>query len=646
MFILNNYVTKKTEPVQSLADIEAIEAIPLEDRNLPKSTYALIHDSAAAHPEKLAIRYIENGEVWRAARDNGDPNLSIDISYAELIRNINRTANLFRALGVTESDVVSMVLPNIPQAHYTLWGGEAAGCVNPINFMLEAEVIGEIVESAGSRVLVALGEHSDVDIVTKLDVILKIAPCVEHVLIVGSPHSDRGGWLSFDDLLLSQNADTLDFDRLYSHDTVASLFHTGGTTGVPKLAQHTHLNEVYTAWAVNSLWPGEGEDCYLTGLPLFHCNAAIGTGLTVFMVGGTVLLAGINGYRSPGIVMNLFQLIDYYRITSFSAVPTIYAVLAQLPVESCDLSSVRFAVCGAAPMPVELFNKFEKATGIRIVEGYGLTEATVCSTMNPPAAREARIGSIGLRIPYTNIRLALLDENGNYQRECAADEIGTVLIQAPSVTPGYTDSSKNRELLVTDVDGQSWLNTGDLARQDSDGYFWLTGRAKELIIRGGHNIDPKTIEEVLVRHPAVNLAAAVGRPDAYAGEIPVAYVDTVAETSAEELLAFCRQHIGERAAVPKDIVILDKLPVTGVGKIHKPTLHLREIEWVVRKELEPFASQLRKWQVVMVADRKRGNLAQIEIATSDASSAVSTEQAIRKSLDVYTFAYDIEHKGN
>ena len=280
------------------------------------------------------------------------------------------------------------------------------------------------------------------------------------------------------------------------------------------------------------------------------------------------------------------------------------------------------------------------------MEGYGLTEATVCSTMNPPAAREARIGSIGLRIPYTNIRLALLDENGTYQRECAADEIGTVLIQAPSVTPGYTDSSKNRELLVTDVDGQSWLNTGDLARQDSDGYFWLTGRAKELIIRGGHNIDPKTIEEVLVRHPAVNLAAAVGRPDAYAGEIPVAYVDTVAETSAEELLAFCRQHIGERAAVPKDIVILDKLPVTGVGKIHKPTLHLREIEWVVRKELEPFASQLRKWQVVVVADRKRGNLAQIEIATSDASSAVSTEQAIRKSLDVYTFAYDIEHKGN
>lgn len=631
----------KPEPVRSLADIEAIEAVPLAARNLPESTYALILAAARANPDKLAIRYIENGNAWRAASDKGETSLSIDITYAELIGNINRAANLFHSLGVAENDVVSMLLPNIPQAHYTLWGAEAAGCVNPINFMLEAEVIGEIVESAGSRVLVVLGQNAEFAILNKLDVILEIASCVEHVLLVGAVPTEHRDWLNFDDCLLLHNAESLDFARQFGVSTVASLFHTGGTTGVPKLAQHTHGNEVYTAWAVNSLWPGEGDDCYLTGLPLFHCNAAIGTGLAVFMVGGTVLLAGINGYRSPGIVQNMFRMIDHYRVTNFSAVPTIYAVLAQIPLENCDLGSMRFALCGAAPMPVELFYSFERATGIRIVEGYGLTEATVCSTLTPPAASQPRIGSIGLRIPYTRIRLAVLDENGVYQHECAPQEIGTILIQAPSVTPGYTDASKNAELFVTDDGGQEWLNTGDLARQDADGYFWLTGRAKELIIRGGHNIDPKTIEEALAKHPAVNLAAAVGRPDSYAGEIPVAYVDTVAKTSTEELLTFCRQHIGERAAVPKDIVILDKLPVTAVGKIHKPTLHLLEIEWVVRKELEQFATRLSNCQVVAEADKKRGNTARITIAPRDTGDTKAIEHAIRKALDVYTFSYDI-----
>lgn len=630
-----------SQEIKDIGDIEAMEAVPLAERDIPSNTYELICRTAQRTPHNVAIRYIENIKKWKAAKDKGSTNLSREITYAEFVENINQTANLFRSLGVSDSDVVSMVLPNVPEAHFTLWGGEAAGVVNPINHMLEGEVIGEIVASANSKVVVVMGEHTEIDIAQKLSEIRAKAPCIEHVLVVGQLPSTDSDWTSFEEQLQSQRCNALDFKRKISRHSIASLFHTGGTTGLPKLAQHSHGNETYTAWALNCLINASSDDCYLTGLPVFHCNAAIATGLTVFFAGGTVLLAGINGYRSPGVMANIFPMIEHYRVTSFSGVPTIYSVLAQQPVGDFDLSSVRFAICGAAPMPRELYRAFRQRTGIQIVEGYGLTEATVCSTMTPPAADTPRIGSIGIRIPYTQIKVAVIDEEGVWIRECDFDEVGNLVINAPSVTPGYTDTSKNSELFVTDADGQKWLNTGDLARQDSDGYLWMTGRSKELIIRGGHNIDPKTIEEALTAHPAVNMAAAIGRPDAYAGEVPVAYVDTVAETTEHELLEYCKQNIGERAAVPKAIVMVDQLPVTGVGKIHKPTLHLMEINKVVTIELDQFAEQLADLAVDTEADKKLGNVAKIRLELAHSGDASTVESAVRKILDGYSFAYEI-----
>ncbi|MFK8021903.1 MAG: hypothetical protein AB8B86_19250, partial [Pseudomonadales bacterium] len=228
---------------------------------------------------------------------------------------------------------------------------------------------------------------------------------------------------------------------------------------------------------------------------------------------------------------------------------------------------------------------------------------------------------------------------------CAQDEVGAVLINGPSVSPGYTDSSKNSTLFVTDSNSEVWLNTGDLARQDSDGYFWLTGRAKELIIRGGHNIDPKTIEEVLASHPAVNLAAAVGRPDSYAGEVPVAYVDTVSEITEAELVAYCEQNIGERAAVPKAIMIVDSLPVTGVGKIHKPTLNLMELKGVVERELAQYQGDFDSYSVDSQADLKLGNMAHIKIRCERGVSSSGVEARVRKALGVFSFAFSLEVQG-
>lgn len=630
-------------PPKTVADIEQIESIPLAERKLPTSTYDLIRRTAERNPTAIAIRYIENGDSWKHTLDAGGEESSVEVTYASLLERVHQAANLFRGLGVQENDSVSMVLPNVPEAHYTLWGAEACGRVNPINHMLEASEIGEIVQSSGSKVMVIHGVHPEIDSWNKLPEILEKASCVRHVLYVGKKIGEVAvPCTDFCKQLKAQSFGQLNFKRNWTSEATASLFHTGGTTGLPKLARHTHGNEVYAAWAINSLWPDNKNACCLTGLPLFHCNAAIATGLAAFMIGGTVLLAGINGFRTPGILTNMYEMIERYRVTNFSAVPTVYSVLSQLPRGDFDLNSIRFAVCGAAPMPVDLFNRFQESTGIKLIEGYGLTEATVCSSMIPPASEEPRVGSIGIRIPYTRMKAVILGDDGQVERDCAVDEVGTLLINGPSISPGYTDQSKNEGLFVCGPKGETWLNTGDLARQDQDGYFWLTGREKELIIRGGHNIDPKSIEEVLASHPAVNLVAAVGRPDKYAGEVPVAYVDTKCATSEEELLAFCSLHIGERAAIPKAVVIVDHLPITGIGKIHKPTLNLREIESVVRKELASLLAELDYVQAEALADKKYGNIVRVSADCVDKSEIPDVQNRLETLLGAYNFRSEFD----
>lgn len=174
------------------------------------------------------------------------------------------------------------------------------------------------------------------------------------------------------------------------------------------------------------------------------------------------------------------------------------------------------------PLPGEVYKAFEQHTDVSILEGYGLTEATCASSTNPRYG-ERRVGSIGLRYPYQAMKAVLLDQHGGYVRDCQPNETGTLVVKGPNVFAGYVQEEQNVGLWVAD----GWLHTGDLGRQDEDGYFWLSGRTKDLIIRGGHNIDPAVIEEALYTHPAVALVAAVGKPDAYAGELPLAYFATL-----------------------------------------------------------------------------------------------------------------------
>jgi len=254
-----------------------------------------------------------------------------------------------------------------------------------------------------------------------------------------------------------------------------------------------------------------------------------------------------------------------------------------------------------------------------VIEGYGLTEATCLVSCNPPTG-EKKVGSVGVAFPYTDVRIINVGSDGE-PLECAADEVGEICISNPGVYEGntYTEAAKNKDLYHYGTH----LRTGDLGRIDPDGYVWITGRAKDLIIRGGHNIDPADIEEALMAHHDVGMAGAIGQPDAHSGEIPCAYVELVEGGSAtgEELREHCKVHVHERAAVPKYVEVLDELPKTAVGKVFKPDLRKRAITRVYNAALEEAGVNAR---IVSVIDsKKRGLVAQIEKTGDVDESAIS-----------------------
>ncbi|KFJ93308.1 AMP-binding protein [Pseudomonas sp. 1-7] len=609
--------------IRTLQDIEQIESTPLSDRDLPSSTFELIRRTAQTSPEAAALSFILQGTAEEAP---------LRLNYTELLGKITQTANAFHRLGLRPGKAVSFLLPNLPQTHYTIWGGEAAGIVNAINPLLDAEHIAELIHASDSELLVTLAPFPGTDLWDKVNALrdqlpeLKAILCVDMANLLPEPQrsalkAQRGplpeGVLDFDETIAACPADHLESGRLIAADDIASYFHTGGTTGTPKLAPHSHGNEVAMAYSMNLVTRFGAGDVTLCGLPLFHVNGVIVTGLAAFIGGAEVLLATPQGYRNTTLIGNFWKVIERHKVSFFSGVPTIYAGLLQIPSEGHDLSSLKYALCGAAPMPVELIRQFEAKTGLTLLEGYGLTEGTCGSCANPPAG-ERRPGSIGLPMPYCEVRIKVLDEQGRYLRDAEQDEIGNLCIRGATVFRGYLQASKNAGIWV---DGD-WFNTGDLGRVDADGYIWLTGRSKDLIIRGGHNIDPQMIEEALHKHPAVAMAAAVGKPDEKAGELPVVYVQLKpgAQTSETELLEHAAAHIPERAAVPKDAWIIDAIPLTAVGKTFKPALRFDAIARVYQAAVDELHPDVR---VEVLSDDRAGQLAHIHLPNQDQALAAS-----------------------
>ena len=619
--------------IATLADIETIEQVPAHERVTAQSTFQLLENGARQNPDAPAISFLTDGDTFHRPRL---------ISHNELIGKIRQTANMFHDLGIGPQDVITYVLPNLPETHFVLWGAEAAGIANPVNPLLEADTLRDICIAAQTRILVTLGPELGCELWQKVDTVRRQIPGLKWVIRVGGESDPDEGVLGYEAQLAQYPADRLTFDRTIAKTDIASLYHTGGTTGRPKLARRTHENEVVMAWDLQVASGLHAGETVMVGLPLFHCNGTIVTGLMPFAAGGHVVMLTAAGYRNPSLIGNFFKIVEHYRPVFFSAVPTVLSMLLEAPLDGADISSLRYLICGAAPLSVELFNRFETKTGMKILEGYGLTETAVASAINPKDGQR-KIGSVGLRLPYHWVKTVLLDEQGAYIRDAAVNEIGVVAIKGPCVFKGYVEEIHNQGIWI---DGD-WFNTGDLGRIDADGFLWLTGRRKELIIRGGHNIDPAVIEEALYQLSDVKVAAAVGRPDPHAGEVPVAYVELKdgSGISLDQIAAHAREHIGERAAIPKAVEVIDQMPVTAVGKIFKPALRWASIRSVFETELTALDDLAEGIAVEVGEDKVHGTRVNIQIKPAAGIDRQILSDRVAEILSPYTLHYELTVTG-
>ena len=599
----------------SVADRDAVQnAMTWAERAEPVTLYQYLSRTKDRFGARKALSFqLTSGPGDRAET----------LTWTDLHGRTTQAANLFRRLGVGEKDVVAYILPNAVETAVALLGGAVAGIVNPVNPMLEPGQIAAILRETGAKVVVTLRAFPKTDLPQKVAAAVALAPGVETVLEV-----DLARYLGVPKRWLvsvvrpkfkaAHKARVLDFNAECAResrtlafadstgDRVAAFFHTGGTTGMPKVAQHKYSGMVYNGWLGATLLFDE-TDVLICPLPLFHVFAAYPVLMTVIGSGAHVVFPTPAGYRGEGVFDNFWKLIERWGVTFMITVPTALSALMQRPVNA-DVSTLKTALSGSAPLPVELYNRFAAATGVQVAEGYGLTEATCLVSCNPIDGVK-KVGSVGVPLPYTEVRILHCHASGDVQRACAVDEVGEICISSPGVFEGstYTEVSRNTGLFA----GGRFLRTGDLGRLDADGYLWITGRAKDLIIRGGHNIDPGMIEEALAGHPAVAVVGAIGQPDAFAGELPCAYVELVkgAVVTVAGLMEFAEKAVTERAAVPKYIEILDELPKTAVGKVFKPDLRRRAIARVFDATLTGAGISAAVAEVA--EDKKRGLVARL-----------------------------------
>jgi fatty-acyl-CoA synthase len=594
--------------IRTQADIAELEKVPLTERVRQSNMLELLRQAGSDHADRTAIRFL-------SGTTSADP--VRDVRFGELLQRVIQTANLLGAEGIGPDDTVTILLPSVPETFFALWGAEIAAVANPVNYFLNASQIAGIMKEAGAKALIAADASLFPDIWPKVEAIRDALPGLK-VFRVGGKGAAPAGIIDFEAAIAKQPADRLAAPKALGRDTIAALFHTGGTTGLPKLARHTHGALTLAAWSNALMFDLPPGAVMLNPLPQFHVGGSIFGALSGVAAGWTVVIPTPLGARNPNVVRDWWSIVERNKVTIGGAVPTSLAAIMNVPRDGHDLSSLKVFVSGGSTVPVELIRRIESEIGVPVVEGYGMTEVHCYSTMNPMHG-ERRPGSVGLRLPYTEVRIADVAGDGAIRGDCPLGTIGHVLMRGPQVTPGYLDPRHDKGAMLAD----GWLDSGDLGRLDADGYVWLTGRSKDLIIRGGHNIDPIVIEEALVRHPAVETAAAVGLPDTYAGELPMAFVQLKPNATAtpEELREFCRQEIPERAAVPVQVVPIPTMPLTGVGKIFKPALRLDAAQRAFDAALMPLRADGVTADVTVGNDPTHGTLATVQVV-GPASEAI------------------------
>ncbi len=607
------------QPICTLDDIKRFEAeLSLEQRLPERSILDVFTAGAERQSERTAITMLMSGAPDEQPRR---------VSYGDLLGLIRRAANLFSTLGGPRPGVAYM-LPSLVETHVTLWGAETAGYAVPINFLLQPDSIAALLKASGATILVALGPHPQLDIWQKAEQLRDQVPGLTLIRVAPPGTPAEEGVVDFGAALMAQPDDHLIFGEPCGGDDVAAYFHTGGTTGTPKLVAHTHRGQLIAAFGGAVLCNMRSHDILTGTLPLFHVAGTIVGGLSGFMAGLELLLMSPGGLRNPAMVEGFWRLVAQYRATLVGGVPTAVGAVLEVPTDGADLSALRAGLTGAALLPPAVGERFREVTGRNLFEIYGMTEASGLVTIDPLAGA-CGVGSVGWPLPYTHVDVRRLDADGSLGEPCAENEIGVVTVRGDHVSPGYRDRDHEDGVIENGT-----LNTGDLGYKDAQGRLYMAGRSKDLIIRSGHNIDPVMIENAMSEHPAVALAAAVGVPDAYAGELPVCFIQLRADVdiSADDLQEHAQRTIGERPAWPKQIHIVDTIPLTSVGKIYKPSLRCDAAARLVT-ELVHNQLKLPDAGIDVVAGGARG----MRVTVTLQETARASVPAVEKALGAYLF---------
>lgn len=479
------------------------------------------------------------------------------VSYAEFDGAVTRFASGLKQLGVKKGDHIALLLGNSPHFVISLYGAMRLGAtVIPINPIYTPDEIGYILNNGDVKVIIALDLL--LPLAEKMEALL---PKVESYIICESNPlnkvdvSTNEKMKSFSDVIASGN---LAFDEPeLIEDDVAVILYTSGTTGRPKGAMLTHKNLYSNAKDIGEYLKMNHLDKVMTVLPMFHVFSLTVVVNAPLISGSTIIIVP---KFSP---KEIFRLAKKYEVTVFAGVPTMYNFLYQYPDgDPNDFSTFRLCISGGSSLPVALLKNFEKKFNVLISEGYGLSEASPVTCFNP-LDRPRKPGSIGTSI--LNVENKIVNELGE---ELPEGQVGELVVRGPNVMKGYYKMPEETAVAIRD----GWLYTGDLARVDGEGYFYIVDRKKDMVIVGGFNVYPREVEEVLYEHPEVVEAAVIGAPDREQGEVVKCFVVPKNENLTEaELMEYCREHLA-KYKLPKTIEFLEELPKNTTGKILRKAL--------------------------------------------------------------------------
>ncbi|WP_333871532.1 long-chain fatty acid--CoA ligase [Desulforamulus putei] len=523
------------------------------------SLYCLLEQAAHKYPDNQVILFLNH-----------------ELTYRQLKERVDRFAMALHSLGIKKGDRVVFMLPNCPQIVISYYAVACLGAVGVmVNPLFTERELSYLLKDSGAETIICLDQLQQkvINVLPETSVKRVISTGFQDYLSLplhlpgSSQETSQGhepgtrGVFRFEQLL-QQHLPTPPRVELEVEKDLALLQYTGGTTGVIKGAMLTHKNLSSNVMQTRA-WLNiceEGKERFFCVLPFFHVFAMTTCmNLSVYLAAAMILIPRLEA-------MNLLKQIQQYRPTVFQGVPSLYvAVISHPEVKKYDLSSIRCCVSGGAPLPAEVQQQFEALTGAKLVEGYGLTEASPVTHCNPVAGYRIS-GSIGLPMPNTEIKIMDL-ETGT--RELPPGEVGELCVKGPQVMKGYWNMPEETSKVLRD----GWLYTGDIARMDESGFTYIVDRKKDMVISMGYNVYPREVEEVLYEHPAVKEAAVIGLKDRHRGEVLKAFVvlKEGAEARREDIIKFCRRYLAQYK-VPKQVEFRAELPKSSVGKILRRVL--------------------------------------------------------------------------